>query len=237
MHGTRIPLSKWFLAVSLIVEAKKSISSRQLARHLDLPVKTAYSLSQRIRKGMLGTKSPFLKGIIEIDETYIGGKPRYPSKGSIHKRGRGTDKQMVVVMVERGGDMVTAIPKDNRYRSKDVRDMILDNVDIGKATRYTDEYRIYPHIGKWAKHDYIKHSVKEYSRGDVHTNTVEGFWALVKRAWYGTHHHYSVKYLPSYIAEAQFKYNHRDKEDQLFNKALENIATEQCTHLSTFSQA
>ena len=236
MHGTRIPLSKWFLAVSLIVEAKKSISSRQLARHLDLPVKTAYSLSQRIRKGMLGTKSPFLKGIIEIDETYIGGKPRYPSKGSIHKRGCGTDKQMVVGMVKRGGDMVTAIPKDNRYCSKDVRDMILDKVDIGKATRYTDEYRIYLHIGKWAKHDYIKHSVKEYSRGDVHANTVEGFWALVKRAWYGTHHHYSVKYLPYYIAEAQFKYNHRDKEDQLFNKALENIATEQCTHLSTFSR-
>lgn len=115
--------------------------------------------------------------------------------------------------------------------------MVLGNVDIGKATIYADEYWIYSHIVKWAKRDYIKHSVKEYSRGDVHTNTVEEFWALVKRAWHGTHRHYSVKYLPYYIAEAQFKYNHRDKEDQLFDKALENITREQCTPSSIFSQA
>lgn len=73
MHDTRLPLQKWFLAISLIANAKKGLSSRQLARDLDLPVKTAYSLSQRIRKAMIGEKSPFLKGIIEIDETYIGG--------------------------------------------------------------------------------------------------------------------------------------------------------------------
>ncbi len=186
---------------------------------------------------MLGTKSPFLKGIIEIDETYIVDKPRHPSKENPRKRGRGADKQMVVGMVERGGDMITTIPKNNRCRSKDVRNMILDNVDISKATIYTDEYRIYSHIVKWTKCDYIKHSVKEYSRGDVHTNTVEEFWELIRRAWYGTHRHYSVKYLPYYIAEAQFKYNHRDKKDQLFDKALENITREQCTPSSTFSRA
>ena len=186
---------------------------------------------------MLGTKSPFLKGIIEIDETYIGGKPRHLSEENIHKRGRGTDKQMVVEMVECGGDMITIISKNNRYRNKDVRDMILDNVDIGETAISADEYRIYFHIGEWAKHDHIKHSAREYFRGNACSNTVEGFWALVKRAWYGTHRHYSIKYLPYYIAEAQFKYNHREKEDQLFSKALENIAREQCTPSSTFSQA
>ncbi len=84
MHDTRLPLQKWFLAIALLSGAKKSIASRQMARHLDLPVKTAYSLCQRIRKAMLGEKSPFLKGIIEMDETYIGGKPRY--KGQSKQR-------------------------------------------------------------------------------------------------------------------------------------------------------
>ena len=79
---------------------------------------------------MLGTKSPFLKGIIEIDETYIGGKSHYSSKGNIYKRGRRTDKQLEVGMVERRGDLITTIPKNNCYRSKDVRDMILSNIDI-----------------------------------------------------------------------------------------------------------
>lgn len=98
MHNTHLPLFKWFLAISMISDAKKGMSSRQLARHLDLPVKTAYSLSQRIRKAMIGSISPLLQGIIEIDETYIGGKPRYKNTS---KRGRGADKMKVIGMVER----------------------------------------------------------------------------------------------------------------------------------------
>jgi hypothetical protein len=105
MHDSRLPLQKWFLAICLIANAKKGISSRQLARDLELPVKTAYSLSQRIRKAMLGEKSPLLKSSIEIDETYIGAKPRYRNGGS-NKRGRGTRKQMVVGAVERNGSIV-----------------------------------------------------------------------------------------------------------------------------------
>ncbi len=86
---------KWFVAISLLAEAKKSISSRQLARHLGITVKSAYNLSQRIRKGLLDMSSPVLKGIVEIDETYIGGKPKYTKHEKVHKRGRGTDKTMV----------------------------------------------------------------------------------------------------------------------------------------------
>jgi transposase-like protein len=82
LHNSKMPLFKWFLAIPLLAEAKKSVSSRQLARHLDLPVKTAYSVSQRVRKALLGSKSPILQGIIELDETYIGGKPRYPNTGA-----------------------------------------------------------------------------------------------------------------------------------------------------------
>jgi transposase-like protein len=205
MHNSKIPLFKWFLAISLLSEAKKSISSRQLARHLDLPVKTAYALAQRIRKGLYGTRSPLLKGIIEFDETYIGGKPRFPNTGA--KRGRGTKKTMVVGLLERNGNVIASMPP--KYKSAQVRDMVLENVDIENSLLYSDEYSIYNKLGKLAPHFSVNHGEKQYVNGDIHVNGIEGFWATVKRAWYGQHHHYSKKYTPLYIAESVFKYNNR----------------------------
>lgn len=217
MHNSKVPLFKWFLAISLLSEAKKSISNRQLARHLDLPVKTAYALAQRIRKGLFGTKSPLLKGIIEFDETYIGGKPRYPNTGA--KRGRGTKKTMVVGLLERKGNVIAAVPE--KYRTAQVRDMVMENVDIQKSLLYTDEYSIYGRLGKLAPHSSVNHGRKQYVRGDVHTNSIEGFWASVKRQWYGQHHHYSKKFTPLYIAESVFKYNNRKlTAGEVFIKAM-----------------
>lgn len=223
MHGTRLPLFKWFLAVALITEAKKSISSRQLARHLGIPVKTAYSVSQKIRKAMLGSKSPILQGIIEIDETYIGGKPRYKNGENKSKRGRGTDKQMVVGMVERGGNVITKVPKDNKYNGKEVRNLMLENIDFENSEVYSDDYRVYSKVSNYLPHESVNHSAKEYVNGNIHTNTIEGFWSLVKRAWYGTHHHYTKKYLPLYMAEAEFKYNHRDNEETMFQVTMKSL--------------
>jgi transposase-like protein len=218
MHNSKVPLFKWFLAISMLSEAKKSISSRQLARHLDLPVKTAYALCQRVRKGLLGTRSPLLKGIIEMDETYIGGKPRHPNLFGT-KRGRGTKKTMVVGAIERGGSVIAKMAE--QYRGKNVRDMILENVDIEKSKIYSDEYGIYNKVKKLTPHDFVNHGRKQYVRGNVHTNTIEGFWASVKRALYGQHHHYSKQYTPLYIAEAAFKYNNRHNDtDTVFNNAM-----------------
>ena len=197
MHDTRIPLQKWLLAVSLIANAKKGISSRQLARDLELPVKTSYSVSQRIRKALLGQKSPFLQGIIEIDETYIGGKPRYPGN---NKRGRGTKKTMVVGALERGGQVI-AKPV-SRFKQKQVRDLVLENINIDNSSIYTDEYGVYNRLKKITTHERVNHGAKEYVRGKIHTNSIEGFWALVKRAHYGQHHHYSKEYTEYYIAES-----------------------------------
>jgi len=205
MHDTRLPLQKWFLAISLISGAKKSIPSRQLARHLELPVKTAYSLSQRIRKAIYGTVSPLLKGIVEMDETYIGGKPRY--KNGENKRGRGTKKQMVVGIAERNGNVFVA--KKDRLKSADVVDIVLENVNIEESTIYTDDFKAYNKLKKFINHDRVNHSIHEYVKGEIHTNTIEGFWSLVKRAWYGTHHHYSLKYMDLYLSETAFKYNRR----------------------------
>ena len=209
VHNSKVPLFKWFLAISMLSEAKKSISSRQLARHLDLPVKTAYALAQRVRKGLVGTRSPLLKGIIELDETYIGGKPRHPHMFGV-KRGRGTKKTMIVGAMERGGNVIAKMAR--QYRGKNVRDMILENVDLSKSKIYSDEYSIYNRVGKLAPHASVNHGRKEYVRGDVHVNSMEGFWATVKRAWFGQHHHYSKLYTPLYIAESAFKYNNRHND-------------------------
>jgi transposase-like protein len=218
MHNSKVPLFKWFIAISMLSEAKKSISSRQLARHLDLPVKTSYALCQRVRKGLLGTRSPLLKGIIELDETYIGGKPRHPHMFGV-KRGRGTKKTMVVGAMERGGSVIARMAK--QYRGKNVRDMILENVDLSKSKIMSDEYGIYNQVGRLAPHGRVNHGKKQYVRGDIHTNTIEGFWATVKRAWYGQHHHYSKEYTPLYIAESAFKYNNRNKtSDEVFTNLM-----------------
>ena len=222
MHNTHLPLYKWFLAISMIADAKKGISSRQLARHLDLPVKTAYSLSQRIRKAMVGSVSPFLQGIIEIDETYIGGKPRY--KNNSNKRGRGCDKLKVIGAVERKGQVIAQA--SDVFNQKVVKDLLIENIDLDKSEIHTDEYRIYSRVNKMVKHEVVNHGQKEYARGDTHTNSIEGFWSLVKRAHYGQHHHYSPKYLQYYISEAVFKYNNRaEKSSQVFSNLMSLVCT------------
>lgn len=141
-----------------------------------------------------------------MDETYIGGKPRCKNGGT--KRGRGTNKQMVVGMAERHGNVV--VEKRDSLRSCDVVDMVLSNVDIDKTILYTDDFRVYNRLKTFVNHDSVNHSIKEYVKGETHTNTIEGFWSLVKRSWYGTHHHYSVKYMDLYLSETAFKYNRRN---------------------------
>ena len=217
MHNTRLPLQKWFFAITLVANAKKGLSSRQLARDLGLPVKTAYSLSQRIRKAMLGNRSPFLRGIIEIDETYIGGKPRHRSQDN--KRGRGTKKTMVVGALEREGEVIAR--SYNQFRQSDVKDLIMKNIDIDNSEIHTDEYRVYNKVNRLTSHKTVNHGAKQYVKGNVHTNSIEGFWSLVKRAHYGQHHHYSRQYTDLYIAEAVFKYNHRKlNQTEVFNSII-----------------
>jgi hypothetical protein len=152
-----------------------------------------------------------------MDETYIGGKPRYSNCGA--KRGRGTDKMMVAGAMERKGNVIAKVQQ--RFGTSQVRDMILENVDLQNAAIFTDDYRAYSKVGKLAPHSSVNHSVKEYVMGNTHINTIEGYWALLKRAWYGQHHHYSRKYAPLYIAEASFKYNSRNfNPSEVFPKML-----------------
>lgn len=212
-HGTRQPLQKWFLAISLMMNAKKSLSSHQLARDLELNQMTAWSMMQKIRAEMAKKSNALLTGVIEADETYIGGKPRKGNKRTDDKqtkRGRGTSKTPILGVVERGGQVIAKVASNLTGQS--ILDFIRRVVKIEDSELITDQFRAYLTMGRFMKHRIINHK-ERYVDGDVHTNTIEGFWSLLKRAWYGTHHHYSVAYTPLYVAEACYKYNHRVNKD------------------------
>lgn len=212
-HGTKIPLQKWFLALSLILNAKKGISSYQLQRDLDLNQKTAWYILMRIRAEMANkVNSILLQGIIEADETYIGGKPRKPNKREDFepsKRGRGTDKTAIIGAVARSGEVVAEVAKG--LTGRDILEFIRRVVNVKESELMTDEYHAYNALGSELQHHVINHQV-QFAEGDKHTNTIEGFWSLLKRAWYGSHHHYQIGYTPLYVAERCYVYNNRHWE-------------------------
>ena len=210
MERTKIPLQKWFLAIALIVNAKKSLSSYQLARDLEMHQNSAWYLQQRIRAAMAANQGPLLQGIIEADEVYLGGKPRKRNRrggggGKGSKRGRGTDKTAVIGAVERKGKVKAMVIDD--LSGQGILRFLKETVSLEDSVLITDEFPSYevvpmPHIT-------VRHAEHYSDRSGGHTNTIEGFWSLLKRAWYGSHHHYCRHYSPLYIAEACWKYNHR----------------------------
>ena len=216
MQKTKVPLQKWFLAIGLIVNAKKSMSSHQLARDLDLNQKTALFIQTRIRAAMASEDKRLLQGIVQADETYIGGKPRKANRRDDDKpakRGRGTSKIPVIGAVERGGKVVAQRADHPRaLTGRGILTFIKENVEPEGSLLITDEYSGYNALNLIMRRAVIKHAVR-YADGDTHTNTIEGFWALVKRAWYGSHHKYSRGMLPLFIAEACWKHNHRQDEN------------------------
>ena len=216
---TKIPLQKWFLAISLMANAKKSLSSHQLARDLELNQKTAWFMQQRIRAAMASDEGELLQGIIEADETYLGGKPRH--KGDNNKRGRGASgKTSVVGAVEREGEVKATVTDDTKGAT--VLGFIEQSVEVEESSLITDEYKAYTNAYKLMPHRTVNHSAEEFVDPDdktLHTNTIEGFWSLLKRAWYGSHHKYTKDWSPLFVAEACWKYNHRKDADS-FNGLL-----------------
>ena len=210
-HGTKIPLQKWFLAIALMANAKKSLSSCQLSRDISINQRSAWFLMTRIRAEMAKKEGVLLQGIIEADETYIGGKPRkhgkYKDKEPA-KRGRGTKKTPVLGAVERGGKVVAEVAKG--LTGQAILEFIRSAVNIKDSELITDEFRAYRIVGQHLKHAIVNHGEGQYVEGEAHTNTIEGFWSLLKRAWYGSHHQYSTAYTRLYVAEGCYKYNFRD---------------------------
>ncbi len=218
-HDTKLPLQKWLLAMAIIGNAKKGISSRELARQLDISKDAAWRMQMQIREAMNDEKQRHLfTGIVEVDECYIGGKKKKGDKkkdeddNDINKRGRGTDKQGVIGVVERESGKVVAKTQD-KFTFSELKAFLEKNVDFANSTLYTDDFTGYKPFKKIMEHGIINHSRGEYSNNGIHTNTIEGFWGLFKRSIVVSYHKLSVKYLDKYIQECCFKYNNRHNED------------------------
>lgn len=222
-HKTRVPLQKWFLAIGLMVNAKKSLSAYQLARDVELTPQTARYVQQRIRAAMAAEEAPMLQGIVEADETYVGAKPRKANRVEDREpapRGRGTSKTPIIGAVERGGKVVARVAAD--LTGNGILRFLQGAVEPVGTVLMTDEYRAYAAAARGHfQHAVINHTLA-YADGETHTNTIEGFWALVKRAWFGSHHHYSYHWTPLFVAEASWKYNHR-KDDNAFGSFLRRV--------------
>lgn len=208
-NDSHLPLTKWFLAVALIKNAKKGMSARQLERDLKVSHQTAWHLYHRIRESMLGNAEVFA-GTIEMDEVFIGGRfdPR-------RHNNRNDNKTAVVGVLQRGQDgqpsRVQATPVA-QVAKETIQHIVAERVSFDAAI-YTDEGSHYRHLAKTRKHEIVIHSKGEYARGEVHVNSLEGFWSLVKRQIIGQHHWVSVKHLQSYLNERAYVFNHRKEED------------------------
>lgn len=220
-HGTHMPLKSWFLLLALMLNAKKSASAYQIARDIGVRRPTVWSMMHRVRQAMASDteQAALLSGIVEADEVYIGGKPRKGSRKENdpkNKRGRGTKKTPVVGVMERGGRVIAKPFAPGKLSGKGLKKFITKFVDCEGSLLMTDEFGGYTGMSKYMPHVTVNHAV-EYANGIVHTNSIEGFWSLVKRAWYGQHHHYSRKYMALYIFEACYKFNRRKYADSFEN--------------------
>jgi transposase-like protein len=220
-HDSHLPLHKWFLAIALIMDAKKGISAKQLERHLEVNYRTAWYLAHRIRKAMAdGNGGGLLSGIVEVDETYVGG----------HHKGHGAgphtgNKDIVVGIRQRGGSlrMIHVADISSDTLGKHIRENVAHDVEMV----VTDEYSGYPPAMVKAgvhgsKHKTIRHKSGVYVQGDVHTNTVESAFSLFKRGIVGSFHKVSIKHLNRYLSEFEFRFNNRDNQN-LFRDAVKHL--------------
>lgn len=230
-EGTRLPLQKWFYAIHLMLSAKKGISGMQLSRNLGVSWNTAWYTSMRIRCAMQD-QSYILEGIIQSDSTYVGGKPRKPNKREDdkkqkNKRGKGTDKEQIIGYVEQkpyGKVIAKHIKKDNE--TLELLSLLKKNINADRSVLVTDEGVEYTkEFDKIVQRYMVKHK-KEFSSYGLNTNTIESFWAIIKRGITGQYHHLSKRYLPFYISEFAYRYNNRNNKN-MFNETLDNAVEEE----------
>lgn len=222
-HDSHLPLETWFMAVLLLVEAKKGISACQIQRTLGIgSYKTAWYLCHRIRAAMNEVNKAMLDGTVEMDETYVGGKNK--GRGRV---ARMDNKEIVIGIRQRNGDLRLFHAQD--VKAGTLAQYIRENVSEDVDVIMTDDFSSYPFAMKRAgvestKHRAINHSGKVYVVGDVHTNTVENAFSLLKRGIVGTWHKISAKHLAAYLDEMVFRFNRR-KHSDLFVDTLRHMVT------------
>jgi transposase-like protein len=224
-NDSHLPLTTWFLATLLLCEAKKGMSACQIKRTLwgnhKGSYKTAWYLCHRIRHAMTQCDKPMLDGKVEMDETFIGG--RQPGE---YSKGLATNKQVVIGIRQRGGDL-------RFFHAQDVKGGTLEkymreNLSEDLEVLFTDDYKAYKgttrRMGIEKKHRRIQHNLGIYVNGDIHTNTVESAFSLLKRGIIGTWHRVSAKHLQAYCEEMSFRFNRRNNDD-LFVDTLRHMIT------------
>ena len=225
MHDSHLALRKWFLAIYLMCESKKGISANQMKRTLGVSYQTAWHLCHRIRAAMGNDTltGPTLLGVVEVDETLVGGKAK--GKGRAYK----DNKTWVAGTIQRGGKVrVERVPD---IRKDTLHGFIRRNIRDGAEAIYTDEFKSYLGIADDdTRHETVNHSAEQWVVGDVHTNSIEGVWSLFKRSIVGTFHKISAKHMDLYLEELEWRFNNRDNP-HIFRDTLASImATETLTY-------
>ena len=221
-ENTNKPLRDWFRVMHMMLTSKKGISALQIFRYMGFgSYKTAWMMCNKIRVALGNAEFKQLIGYVEVDETFVGGKAKNKHKG---KGGRGdmggtggTGKAIVVGAVKRKGNVIARVIANTSKETLDafIRYAVSDRVSLIS----TDEHRGYMHLGKRLPHGVVRHGQGQYVHGAIHTNTIEGFWSIVKRGIVGTFHKVSKQYLPLYVNEFEFRYNNRENPD-IFGAAI-----------------
>jgi transposase-like protein len=219
-NDSHLPLHKWFMALAIVVDAKKGISANQLKEHLGIgSYRTAWYMSHRIRKAMVDDSGSKLHGTVEVDETYIGGKSKRRGGGARNQKPRAEKFDMVMGMRERKGRVRFVHIPDGKLVT--IRKAISENIHHQTKNVYTDSAAVYdfafhPHLKK--NHKAVNHSKEWIVPGtDVHTNTVESAFSLLKRGLIGSFHRVSIKHLHRYLSEFEFRFNVRKDADRFSN--------------------
>jgi|SRR5579862_116006 len=217
-HGTKVPLHTWLMVVFEMCANKNGVAAREIARKYGVAPKTAWFMTNRLREAMRNlAPERLISGVVVADETFIGPTPRFQHGHKPVKGGQGqmrSDKVAVVSLIEKESGQVRSrvVPTVN---GENLRSVLEDNIDFANSALHTDIERTYNKFSRRfaGGHHTVNHSAREYVRGDVTTNQAENYFSQLKRSLDGTHHHVSVKHLPRYLAEFDFRYSTRDLTD------------------------
>lgn len=235
---SHVPLHKWLLATHLLCSSKKGMSAHQLHRMLGVTYKTAWFMAHRIREGMRPSSTKPMGGkgkYVEADETYVGGKEKNKHRNKRTSAVGGQGKEIVFSLVERGGSV-------RSHHVPSVSAKTLSPIIFAQVRRnsmlMTDDAGQYRYMHRtFARHEVLNHGAEEYVRGDAHTNTIEGYFSILKRGITGTYHHVSQQHLKRYLGEFDFRYNERSalgiEDAERMAKALKGIEGKRLTYRRT----